>query len=280
VHPTAPPPLACTVRGCARPLTREERRLICAAGHTFDVARSGYISLLQPQDRRSPVPGDSKEAVAARARVLAAGIGGAVIDAIVARVPVTGTTLVAADLGCGSGELLGALAAARDLCGVGIDLSTAAAETAARRYPSLTWIVANADRRLPLLDGSVHLITSVNGRRNVNDCARVLASSGVLIVAVPAPDDLIELRERIQGEGTSRNRADDVVSEHAARFRLVERVSLRSRHRLDGPALRDLLRGTYRGARTSEAARVEALDTLDVTVSSELCVMQPDSVRK
>jgi len=30
------PPLACTVRGCDRPLAREERRLICAAGHTFE----------------------------------------------------------------------------------------------------------------------------------------------------------------------------------------------------------------------------------------------------
>ena len=65
---------------------------------------------------------------------------------------------VAADLGCGSGELLGALAAARDICGAGIDLSTAAVERAARRYPALTWVVANADRRLPLLDASVHLV--------------------------------------------------------------------------------------------------------------------------
>ena len=95
------PPLACTVRGCDRPLAREERRLICAAGHAFDVARHGYVSLLQPQDRRSRVPGDAPEAVAARARLLEAGVGRAVIDAIVARAPATSHTLVAAGIGPG-----------------------------------------------------------------------------------------------------------------------------------------------------------------------------------
>jgi 23S rRNA (guanine745-N1)-methyltransferase len=244
------------------------------------MARSGYVSLLQPQDRRSAAPGDTSEAVTARARLLAAGVGRAVIEAIAeAALRIGGevrtdTPLVAADLGCGSGELLGALAASRDVCGVGIDLSTAAADAAARRFPSLTWIVANVDRGVPLLDGSVHLVTSLNGRRNVDECARVLTPGGTLIVAVPAPDDLIELRARVQGEAVARDRADAVVAEHAARFELRERFTVRTRHRLEGAALRDLLRGTYRGARRSVAARVEELGTLDVTVASDMVVMR------
>ena len=36
----------------------------------FDVARSGYVNLLQPQDKRSKTPGDTPEAVAARRRFL------------------------------------------------------------------------------------------------------------------------------------------------------------------------------------------------------------------
>ena len=270
-------PLACTVRGCHRPLTRTDQQLSCSARHTFDVARSGYVSLLQPQDRRSAAPGDTKEAVAARARLLDAGIGRDAIDAIVARAPASDGPLVASDLGCGSGELLGALAAARDVCAVGIDLSTAAAEAAARRFPSLTWIVANVDRGLPLLDGSVHLVTSLNGRRHAAECARVLRPGGMLIVALPAPDDLIELREQVQGEGVTRDRADAVVAEHAPRFELVERFTVRQRHRLAGGALRDLLRGTYRGARDSMVERVKTLDalgTLDVTVASDVAVMK------
>jgi 23S rRNA (guanine745-N1)-methyltransferase len=270
------PPLACTVRGCGRALTPADRRLICPAGHAFDVARSGYVSLLQPQDRRSRAPGDSKEAVAARARLLDAAVGRAAIDAIVeASSVVTSRPLVAADLGCGSGELLGALAATRDVCGVGIDLSTAAVDAAARRFPDQTWVVANADRRLPLLDASVHLVLSLNGRRNPDECARVLAPGGVLIVAVPAPDDLIELRASVQGAGVTRERADAVVAEHAERFDVAKRATVRTRHHLKKDALRDLLRGTYRGARASAADRVEALESLDVTVASEIVVLSP-----
>lgn len=263
-------PLACTVRGCGRALTPVERRLRCAAGHSFDVARSGYISLLQPQDRRSTAAGDSKEAVTARRRLLDAGVGRAAIDAIVSRAVAIEGPLVAGDLGCGSGDLLGALAAAREVCGVGIDLSAAAAEAAARRFPAVTWVVANADRALPLLDRSVQLITSLNGRRNVGECARVLAPGGLLIVAVPAPDDLIELREQVQGEGVTRDRADAVVAEHAARFAVLERFTVRSRQHLDGDGLRDLLRGTYRGARISAAQRVNRLDALEVTVATDV----------
>jgi 23S rRNA (guanine745-N1)-methyltransferase len=274
------PPLACTVRGCGRPLTRAGQHLSCDGGHSFDVARSGYISLLQPQDRRSSEPGDAKDAVAARARLLEAGVGRAAIDAIVEAGLKTGgyeATLVAADLGCGSGELLGALASGRDVCGVGLDLSSAAAGMAARRFPSLTWIVANADRGLPLLDASVQLITSLNGRRHVDECARVLSPEGTLIVAVPAPDDLAELRARVQGEAVARDRADAVVAAHEVRFSLAERFTVRTRHQLEGEVLRDLLRGTYRGARASAAARVETLGALEITLATDVCVLRPRS---
>ncbi|MGH9695411.1 MAG: putative RNA methyltransferase, partial [Bryobacteraceae bacterium] len=43
--------------------------MLCARRHSFDIARSGYINLLQPQDRRSKQPGDTKAAIAARRRL-------------------------------------------------------------------------------------------------------------------------------------------------------------------------------------------------------------------
>src|SRR5690606_6437764 len=145
-----------------------------------DVARSGYVNLLQPQDRRSRAPGDSTEAVEARARLVSAGVGRALFDAVAARASALelGACPVVADLGSGTGDALGALASVRPLNGVGIDLSVAAAGHAARRFPSLTWVVANADRRLPLLDRSVQLILSLNARRNPAECARVLEPGG------------------------------------------------------------------------------------------------------
>ncbi len=201
-----------------------------------------------------------------------AGIGVVLLDTVVRLVsPLVhpaGTTV--ADLGCGAGEALAAVARVQVITGIGIDLSTAAAAHAARRSPHLAWVVANADRRLPLLDGSVALVLSLHARRNPAECARVIRPGGHLLVAVPAPDDLIELREAVQGQRVERDRADAVIAEHEPRFALSARTVAREHRTLDAAALRDLLQGTYRGARTRHAPVVEALDRLDVTLASDV----------
>lgn len=271
------PPLACSVRGCHLPLDRQGAVWTCTARHTFDVARRGYVNLLQPQDRRSSQAGDSKAAVEARAGLWASGVGRHVLDAVVDRAGrcALPADAVVVDLGCGGGEVLAAVAAAMPITGVGFDLSAAAIDLAARRHPSLTWAIANADRRLPLVDASVHLIVSVHGRRNPAECQRALRSDGYLVVVVPAHDDLTELRQQVQGRAAARDRTDTVVAEHREYFSLVDRATVRDRHALDRPALLALLRGTYRGERTSAAARVQELDRLEVTVASDVLVFRP-----
>ena len=149
----------------------------------------------------------------------------------------------------------------------------AAARHAARRFPHLTWVVANADRRLPLIDGAVSFLISLHGRRNPSDCARVVGSSGVLFIAVPAPDDLLELRRLVQGAAVERSRIEAVIGEHEALFRPLERFSTRERHTLNQRALKDLLTGTYRGARKSAGPVVESLTAMDVTVASDCVVL-------
>jgi 23S rRNA (guanine745-N1)-methyltransferase len=195
--------LSCTVRGCGRPLTRGLRAWTCDSGHTFDVARAGYVNVLQPQDRKSLDAGDSREAVAARAALLAAGVGQGVVQTVAHALGALALAdeAVVVDVGAGTGDVLGVAAARWVSTAIGIDLSTAAAEHAARRFPASTWVVANADRRLPLLDHSVDVLLSIHARRLPDEAARVLKPSGVLIVAVPGADDLIELRAMVQGEG-------------------------------------------------------------------------------
>ena len=172
-------------------------------------------------------------------------------------------------------KALAALASLRSIASIGIDLSTAAAEHAARRFPALTWIVANADRRLPLVDRSVDLVLSLHARRNAAECARVLQPVGLLLVAIPAPDDLIELRAVVLGQGIERGRSDALLAEHEPFFRLVEQSSARERQRLGRESLLDLLRGTYRGERASAAGRIEALGSLEVTLASDFFVLAP-----
>jgi 23S rRNA (guanine745-N1)-methyltransferase len=268
-------PLACTVRNCALPLERRDRTYACTRGHSYDIARSGYVNLLQPQDRRSRHAGDSREAVAVRAALIDAGVGRTLIAAV------ADTSLavdlrerpVIVDLGSGTGDALAAIGRRREVVGIGIDLSVPAAEHAARRFPEHLWIVANADRRLPLVDRSVDVVLSVNGRRNPDEAARVLGAEGILVIALPAPDDLIELRTQIQGAGVERDRGDALIAAHPA-FTVVERTTVRDTMTLEREVLLQLLRGTYRGARLREAERAASVERMSVTLASDIVVMR------
>ena len=235
------------------------------------------MNLLQPQDRKSLNAGDSREAVEARASLLDAGVGRAVLESVAARAATLldeETPPVVAELGSGSGELLGAVATNSPIRGIGLDLSIHAATHAARRFPSISWVVANADRRLPLLNNSAAIVLSVHARRNPPECRRVLGDGGFLLLAIPSADDVIELREEVQGTAVERDRVSAVVDEHAADFVLVERSACKQRLDLDRDQLVKLLRGTYRGERFSESVRVQALDRLTVTLSSDILLFR------
>lgn len=262
--------LACPVRDCGAGLELVGRTLRCPAGHAFDVARRGSVNLLQPQDRRSREPGDSPAAVEARARVAERGLLAPVRDALLELVAARSCVL---DVGCGTGWLLGELASARELRGVGVDLSARAIELAARDHPGLTWVVANADRRLPLRDGAFDLALSVTGPRPAPELARVLAPGGRLVVAVPAPDDLIELRAAVFGEGREEERAAKTIAALGEAFALERRLEVRSRPLLGADAQRDLLASTYRAGRRSRAERAAELVEREVTLAYELLVL-------
>ncbi len=277
----------CTVRGCGAtiPAVAASRRteagggrataLRGPCGHSFDIARSGYINLLQPQDRRSRQPGDTAEAVAARRRLRAAGAGDALIDSLAASItdldlPPGARTL---DIGSGEGSILGALARRFGLEAAGIELSARAADLAARRQPGVLWLVANADRGLPLADGSIDIILSITARRSPTECARVLAPCGHLVVAVPAPDDLAELREQVLGSATREDRVQKLVEAHQDCFELVGRRVAREKKYFSVAQLVDLLASTYRGGRAGRLERLGGLDGLAVTMSHEIVVL-------
>lgn len=221
--------------------------MVCPRGHAFDIARSGYINLLQPQERRSRVPGDSPEAVAARRRFLDRGHARPLLDAIRSFLP-EGETIL--DAGCGEGYYLGSLGRG----GSGIDISTTAIDLAARRYPDCEWIVANADRFIPYADASFDLILSITGRMNAEEFRRV--GRGWLLLAVAAPDDLIELR------GTpNRDRVQRTI-ETFAQFDLIKQERATTVAQLDADDARDILFATYRPRTATPARCTLSLDLL------------------
>lgn len=278
--PRAAAVLVCPVRGCGERLgpSSDGRTFACASRHSFDVARSGYLNLLQPQDRRSRRPGDSRDALLARRRISEAGleppVAAGLLRELDASVP-AGRIPAVLDVGCGDGSLLAAISVARPISAHGLDISVAAIElAAARRLPGAMWVVANADRGLPWADSSFDCVVSVTARRNGPEFARVLARGGLAVVAVPAEDDLIELRGALLGEGTKKDRASSVVRELAPDLELISQTTIRSSAHLDPPVLHDLLAATYRGARSRESARAATLLPMTVTSSRDVLMFR------
>jgi SAM-dependent methyltransferase len=163
-------------------LGRAERRLLCPRGHSFDVARSGYINLLQPQERRSKHPGDTAAAVAARRRLHDRGATEPLLRAIAEMIAARPGDIVL-DAGCGDGFYLGALARQTGFDAHGVDISIPAVDAAARRYPECEWIVTNADRFLPYADRSFSIVLSITARMNAGEFRRVLRDGGVITLA-------------------------------------------------------------------------------------------------
>ena len=250
--------LLCTVRDCHKPLVKEDRRVVCAADHSFDIARTGYLNLLQPQDRRSKQPGDTAEAVAARRRLHDRGATAPLLEGI-KELLAPGSHDILLDAGCGDGFYLGSIAEQTGLDGHGTDISIPAVDAAARRYPKCEWVVANADRFVPYADRSFSIVMSITARMNPPEFRRVLRDDGQLLIALPAPDDFIELR------GTGRDRTGRTIEEFASEFALSKLQRVTTTAELDAAAVSDVLLSIYRPMRSKpiEAARVTfSLDLL------------------
>jgi 23S rRNA (guanine745-N1)-methyltransferase len=249
--------ILCTVRTCHEPLERDGRRLVCPRGHSFDVARSGYINLLQPQERRSKQPGDTAEAVAARRRLHDRGVTVPLLDAIADMANVASDDDIL-DAGCGDGFYLGSLAHRSGCTAHGIDISIPAIDAAARRYPDCEWIVANADRFVPYADATFMRVLSITARMNSAEFRRVLRDDGRLLVAIPAPDDLVELR------GVGRDRVARTVETFVSAFTLVEQRRATTTADLDRDAVHDILLSIYR------PRPIEKVSAMRVTFSLDL----------
>ncbi len=207
--------LRCPVCGSA--LEEGEGVLRCAEGHSFDIARQGYVNLV-------PGPGDTAEMVEARDVFLAAGHFArltAVLAEAAANTDVAGAVI---DIGAGTGHHLArVLDAMPDRIGLAIDASTAALRRAARAHPRAAAIGADSWRDLPLRDGAAALILSVFAPRNPAEMARVLAPGGALLAVTPTTRHLFELVGPLGLLSVPEDKADRLDEQLGGHFELSER---------------------------------------------------------
>ncbi|MGH8963688.1 MAG: putative RNA methyltransferase [Jatrophihabitantaceae bacterium] len=266
--------LACPICRCA--LTMSQSALICTAGHSFDIARQGYVSLFDGGPRANT--GDGAAMVAARARFLGVGhylpIADAITDATAA--DAVGLCL---DLAGGTGYYLAHLLDHRPgLVGLTVDLSAPASRRASRAHDRLAAVAADAWQQLPVRDGAATSVLSVFGPRNPTEIRRVLAPTGRLILVTPTGRHLAEPVQRLDLLTVDPRKRDRIAVQFAqwptASERAVEWVV-----ELDRAALLDaVLMGpnAHHVDRAVLTARVDALpEPFRVTVSVVVSELRP-----
>jgi 23S rRNA (guanine745-N1)-methyltransferase len=182
--------LRCPV--CGGPLAGQGNALRCARGHSFDIARQGYVNLDTGGGR--PHQADTTAMVAARDRFLGGGHYAPVADAVTRLAQAAAGPGIVLDLAGGTGYYLAAVLTARPgRAGICLDLSKPALRRAARAHPRAVAVGSDVWRRFPLADGSAAIVLSVFGPRHLAETIRVLGPAGVFLLVTPGPRHLAEL---------------------------------------------------------------------------------------
>lgn len=270
--------LVCPLDG--DPLFQAESAWSCPAGHSFDIAKQGYVNLLPVQKKRSNDPGDSKAMVAARQRFLNAGyyqpIAEAINHAALNGTPES-TPLSCLDAGCGEGYYLRQLAQAASDTGllelVGLDISKwaimAAAKQSRQQNQPTTWVVGS-NANLPVASASLDRLLCMFGFPVMSEFARVLKPEGLLLQVEAGPNHLRELREIIYPTLKPERNAELVTPQG---FTLQATDTISYPLTLEGKEMiADLLAMTPHLYRASAEGRerAAALETLTVSVDARL----------
>ena len=262
---------------CRQPLIRDARAARCGSGHSFDVAREGYVNLLLPQQRHSRDPGYSQAMIAGRREFFGTGHYERLADEIAGLVrsclPPPGTSPVVIDAGCGEGyylrRLRHALAGPEPRAGAvrcGLDISRHAVRAAARRDPEGVYAVAGS-YQMPVLAGRADVLLSHFSPVSADDFRRVVRPGGMVLVGGPGPEHLYSLKELIYDTPARHEPAEPLTSQDG--FDLAGRYQIRYRIALHGHGqIASLLAMTpyYWSAGPDARARLAAAERLDTEI--------------
>ena len=258
---------------CAAPLRQVEKTFRCDAGHSFDMARQGYVNLLPVQNKRSLNPGDTREQVLSRRAFLEAGFYAPIAEALCSAAKELNCAGPILDVGCGEGWYSAQLSDALNAPLVGLDISKEAVRCAAAKYKNAQWICGSA-ARLPVESGSVGLITSLFALTVPEEFKRALRSDGYYFQVLAQEDHLLGLKSIIYPKllHKEKNTTPDLPG-----FTLVRQIPIRFTFTVEGAQVQNLLSMTPHVYRISKegAQRLQETDKLTDTASAVLNIYAP-----
>lgn len=188
---------------CSLPLHSDGSCCRCQKGHSFDIARGGWVNLLISKQSGSKRHGDDAMMINARSAFLGKGWYTPLLDGLWTLLePHVGQGIRILDAGCGDGWYLAGLLERLSENGLaaealGIDISRDAVRAAARRCGSDASFAVAGVTALPVSDGSCDLILSLFAPVCLSEFGRVLRRGGLLLRAHPLERHLYALKQAV-----------------------------------------------------------------------------------
>ncbi|ENU4317295.1 putative RNA methyltransferase [Acinetobacter baumannii] len=266
-----------TTQNLMCPVCRQRLELVsktwrCEQGHSYDIAKQGYVNLHVVQHKHSKNPGDTPESVDARRAFLQGGYYQPLQQAVVHLLKDLKAKMVL-DIGCGEGYYTSAMQQVVEQC-IGVDIAKNAVQRAAKLNDKVTWVVGTG-ATLPVIDQSMDVCTSLFSPIPQTEILRVLKDDGYLIVVTPATDHLYAMREALF-EQVNPHTPQKFVEQLQDLFELKEQQVIDAPLVLDQQALKNLIAMTPYAYKASPERRMqlEQKARLQVTASFQIYLFQ------
>lgn len=215
--------LICPV--CGAHLDNADRRLVCINGHSFDIAKEGYVNLLR-SGKSGDLIGDDKQSARSRRDFLNKGYYAPLRHYLQSLFHEKQGNLL--DICCGEGYYTSALAHA-DLHVYGFDISKEMVRLASKRGNG-TYFVANM-ASIPVESDSFDFATHLFAPFNEREFCRILKPGGTLYSVIPGADHLWGLKAAIYDTPYK----NDEKLPSTELLKLVDTVKIRSDILLENP---------------------------------------------
>ncbi|MFD1548459.1 methyltransferase domain-containing protein [Levilactobacillus fuyuanensis] len=247
--------------------------LVCPNGHNVDLSKKGTLYFMQ----RAVESEYDNDMLAARRRMLQAGLFAGITEEFAAQMPASPQTIL--DVGCGEGTPLADVLQRRDNRDtvIGFDLSKPGINLATQLGGPAFFCVADL-AQMPFSDGAFTTVLDLFSPSAYKEFNRVIAPGGHLLKVIPNSDYLIELRQAIFPAGSAHATYDNGNVLGLFKQHYPEATAQRIRYQVPVPTdlFADLMLMTpmHWGADEAQLAQVKANPFAHITVDVTLLSTQ------
>lgn len=252
---------------CNQQLNRHDKFYACINNHHFDLAKSGYVNLLQSQKSKVGNHGDDLQMLKSRKSFLDEGHYLPLVlkmKDVIESYP--HETIL--DAGCGEGWYCQHIGGTI----TGIDISKHGCDLSAKRNKTMTFAVASSFD-LPIMDSSMDLVYSVFAPYSASELHRVLKPKGIFIQVFPLENHLMGLKKSVYDEAYP----NDTLDAHLEGFDILETIEVHDTiHLHSNDSIRNLFAMTpyVHRTKTHELNRLNTLDNISTEIAFGLRIYQ------